>query len=183
MNPRFAHHAGEPNVCYRHVDIGGEHSHEQQCQTVGRRPSESLQKQSQTSHNFCSATDLYECPRPWKKRRNDPQVGFREEEVEEFANDENGGKQEETDPGNPTCVCRLAAPESVLQTGFGKGIPNGIGSDISCLLPNVFVSYGGTAVGADEGVVERFYLVDGFERLSTALVAGNLDLIHVRTPD
>jgi hypothetical protein len=66
-----------------------------------------------------------------------------------------------------------------LQARFGKGIPNGIGSDISCLFPNVFVNYGGAAVGADESVVERLYLVDGFERLTATRVAGNLDLIHV----
>jgi hypothetical protein len=66
-----------------------------------------------------------------------------------------------------------------LQTGFDKGIPNGIGCGVSCLLPNVFVSYGGTAVGADESIVERFYLINSFERLSAARVAGNLDLIHV----
>jgi hypothetical protein len=30
-----------------------------------------------------------------------------------------------------------------------------------------------------ESIVERFYLINGFERLSAARVAGNLDLIHV----
>jgi hypothetical protein len=70
-----------------------------------------------------------------------------------------------------------------MQAGFPKGIPNEIGSDFSGLLSNVLVSYGGTAVRADESIVERFYLCDGFERLNATLVTGNLNLIHVCTPD
>ena len=40
-----------------------------------------------------------------------------------------------------------------------------------------------TAVGTDESIVESFYLGDSFERLTATRVAGNLDLIHVCTPD
>ena len=70
-----------------------------------------------------------------------------------------------------------------MQTSLAKRIPNGIGSGNAGLLSNVLVSYGGTAVGADESIVERFYLCDRFEWLSAALVAGNLNLIHFCTPD
>jgi hypothetical protein len=34
-------------------------------------------------------------------------------------------------------------------------------------------------LGQTRTIVERFYLINGFERLSAARVAGNLDLIHV----